>query len=205
MNALGRCSRWTALGPIRRPSNSSCGEQTLLGPVRSPTADLDAITAIVRRLDGLPLAIELAAAQVATLGIADLGEQIEASVATATPLGRLSRRGGEPRHRTLRAAIEWSERLLPEDAKEALAQWTVFAGAVRLGDAQAVLQVAPEVIDELATHSLLSVEIRSGRTYYRMLQTVRSVVGPASAAHRAQASGVLLGRRRAGRGGAADT
>ena len=143
-------------------------------------ADLDAITAIVRRLDGLPLAIELAAAQVATLGIADLGEQIEASVATPTPLGRLSRRGGEPRHRTLRAAIEWSERLLPESAKEALAQWTVFAGAVRLGDAQAVLQVAPEVIDELAAHSLLSVEIRSGRTYYRMLQTVRSVVGPAS-------------------------
>ena len=144
-------------------------------------ADLDAITAIVRQLDGLPLAIELAAAQVATLGIADLGEQIEVSVATPTPLGRLSRRGGEPRHRTLRAAIEWSERLLPESAKGALAQWTVFAGAVRLGDAQAVLQVAPEVIDELAAHSLLSVEIRSGRTYYRMLQTVRSVVGPASA------------------------
>ena len=143
-------------------------------------ADLDAITAIVRQLDGLPLAIELAAAQVATLGIADLGEQIEASVATPTPLGRLSRRGGEPRHRTLRAAIEWSKRLLPESAKGALAQWTVFAGAVRLGDAQAVLQVAPEVIDELAAHSLLSVEIRSGRTYYRMLQTVRSVVGPAS-------------------------
>ena len=143
-------------------------------------ADLDAITAIVRQLDGLPLAIELAAAQVATLGIADLGEQIEASVATPTPLGRLSRRGGEPRHRTLRAAIEWSKRLLPESPKGALAQWTVFAGAVRLGDAQAVLQVAPEVIDELAAHSLLSVEIRSGRTYYRMLQTVRSVVGPAS-------------------------
>jgi predicted ATPase len=143
--------------------------------------DLDAITAIVRQLDGLPLAIELAAAQVATLGIADLGEQIEASVATPTPLGRLSRRGGEPRHRTLRAAIEWSQRLLPESAKEALAQWTVFAGAVRLVDAQAVLQVAPEVFDELATHSLLSAEIRSGRTYYRMLQTVRSVVGLPSA------------------------
>ena len=145
-------------------------------------ADLDAVTAIVRRLDGLPLAIELAAAQVATLGIADLGEQIEASVATPAPLRRLSRRGGEPRHRTLRAAIECSTRLLPESAREALAQWTVFAGAVRLDDAQAVLQVAPEVIDELAAHSLLSIETRSGRTYYRMLQTVRSVVGPASAA-----------------------
>ena len=72
-------------------------------------ADDGTITAIVSRLDGLPLAIELAAAQVATLGIADLGEQIQTSVATPTSLGRLSRRGGEPRHRTLRAAIEWSE------------------------------------------------------------------------------------------------
>ena len=62
-----------------------------------------------------------------------------------------------------------------------MAQWTVFAGAVSLADAQAVLQVGPEVIEELASHSLLSVEIRSGRSYYRMLQTVRSVVGPASA------------------------
>jgi predicted ATPase len=129
-------------------------------------ADDEAITAIVRRLDGLPLAIELAAAQVATLGIADLAEQIAASVGTR--LGGLARRGGEPRHRTLRAAIEWSERLLPDDAKDALAQWTVFAGAVRLTDAQAVLQVAPDVIDRLARRSLLSVEIRSGRTYYRI-------------------------------------
>ena len=134
--------------------------------------DAGAITAIVRRLDGLPLAIELAAAQVATLGIADVGAQLD----------RLSRRGGEPRHRTLRAAIEWSERLLPDHTKEALAQWTVFAGAVSLSDAQAVLQVSRTVISELAGCSLLSIEIRAGRTYYRMLQTVRSVVGPASTA-----------------------
>ena len=143
-------------------------------------ADDGTITEIVRRLDGLPLAIELAAAQVATLGIADLGEQIETSVATPTSLERLSRRGGEPRHRTLRAAIEWSEELLPDEAKSALAQWTVFVGAVGRKDAQAVLQVSPAVIDDLARRSLLSVEIHSGRTYYRMLQTVRSVVGPAS-------------------------
>jgi predicted ATPase/DNA-binding SARP family transcriptional activator len=145
------------------------------------SADDDAdISAIVRQLDGLPLAIELAAAQVTTIGIADLAEQIQTSVGTA--FGSLARRGGEPRHRTLRAAIEWSERLLPDRVKDALAQWTVFAGAVRRSDAQAVLQVAPEVIDELARRSLLSVETRSRRTYYRMLQTVRSVVGPASEA-----------------------
>ena len=144
-------------------------------------ADHAAITAIVRRLDGLPLAIELAAAQIATLGIADLAEQIDTSV-TPTSLGGLARRGGEPRHRTLKAAIEWSERLLPDDARDALAQWTVFAGAVGLKDAQAVLQVGPGVIDELARRSLLSIETRSGRTYYRMLQTVRSVIGPPSEA-----------------------
>ena len=137
-------------------------------------ADSHAISAIVRRLDGLPLAIELAAAQAATLGIADVAEQIDASVE------RLSRRGGEPRHRTLRAAIEWSQRLLPEAAKGALSQWTVFAGAVCLADATAVLRVPAEVIDDLARRSLLSVEFRSGRTYYRMLETVRAIVGPAA-------------------------
>ncbi len=143
-------------------------------------ADSAAISAIVRRLDGLPLAIELAAAQVAALGVADLAEQIEASL--ETQVDGLARRGGEPRHRTLRAAIEWSERLLPDDAREALAQWTVFAGAVRRSDALAVLQVAPSVIDELARRSLLSVEIHSGRTYYAMLQTMRSAVGSPSEA-----------------------
>ena len=52
-------------------------------------------------------------------------------------------------------------------------------------------QVAPDIIDELARRSLLSVEIHSGRTYYGMLKTVRSVVGSASDSHRTQASGVL--------------
>ncbi|WP_160112720.1 BTAD domain-containing putative transcriptional regulator [Mycobacterium sp. 3519A] len=141
-------------------------------------SDSAAVTTIVRRLDGLPLAIELAAAQVAALGIEDLAEQIDSSL--EAQLGGLARRGGEPRHRTLRAAIEWSERLLPHDAREALVDWTVFAGAVRRSDAQAVLQVAPDVIDELARRSLLSVEVRSGRTYYTMLKTVRSAVGPPS-------------------------
>lgn len=153
-------------------------------PGATTGADPEEISWIVRRLDGLPLAIELAAAQVATLGVADIGGQIEASVAmpssTTQSLEHLSRRGGEPRHRTLRAAIEWSERHLPDGARDALAQWTVFAGAVSRNDAQQVLQVPPEVIDELARRSLLSIEIRSGRTYYRMLQTVRSVVGPAT-------------------------
>src|SRR4029078_2336977 len=112
--------------------------------------------------------------------IAYLAEQIDASL--GAQLGGLARRGGEPRHRTLRAAIEWSERLLPHDAREALAQWTVFAGAVRRSDALAVLQVAPDVIDELARRSFLNVNIHAGRPYYGMLQTVRSTVGSASEA-----------------------
>ena len=104
-------------------------------------ADHDSVTSIVRRLDGLPLAIELAAAHVATLGHGGPQRTDRGIGRRSTPLDGLSRRGGEPRHRTLRAAIEWSERLLPDGVKEALAQWTVFAGAVGLSDAQAVLQV----------------------------------------------------------------
>jgi len=174
------------LTPLDCSTSDSAGQRFFrrrsdaVRPGAVSAADEAEVTTIVRRLDGLPLAIELAAAQVATLSIADLAEQIETSVGTA--LGGLARRGGVPRHRTLRAAIEWSERLLPDRVKDALGQWTVFAGAVRRSDAHAVLHVAPEVIDELARRSLLSVEIRSRRTYYRMLQTVRSAVGPPSEA-----------------------
>lgn len=142
--------------------------------------DDELVTRIVQRLDGLPLAIELAAAQVASLGLGEVADQIDTSMAAHPALAQLSRRGGEPRHRTLQAAIEWSERQLSYDAKRTLKQWTVFAGPVSLADGRAVLGVPPETIAELARRSLLSVETRSGRTRYRMLQTVRAVVGDAS-------------------------
>lgn len=151
-----------------------------VSPADVSAADDELVTRIVRRLDGLPLAIELAAAQVASLGVGDVADQIDASMAAQPALAQLSRRGGEPRHRTLQAAIAWSEQRLPYDAQQALRQWTVFAGPVSLADGRAVLGVSPETIAELARRSLLSVETRSGRTRYRMLQTVRAVVGDAS-------------------------
>ncbi|HEY9315428.1 AfsR/SARP family transcriptional regulator [Williamsia sp.] len=151
---------------------ASAARPDALGSDDDPVVDR-----IVRDLDGLPLAIELAAARLATLGVADLADQIEANISGSTDTTPLTRRGGEPRHRTLKAAIDWSRALLPPDAGDALGRWTVFAGSVGADDAAAVLDVSPAIIDLLAQQSLLSTEIRSGRTYYRMLQTVRAVVG----------------------------
>jgi predicted ATPase/DNA-binding SARP family transcriptional activator len=142
-----------------------------------------AVDAVVRRLDGLPLAIEMAAARVATLSPADLATRIEERLDQQQDPLTGSRRRGDPRHRTLRSVIEWSVVLLTELERQALAQWTVFAGAVTAADAVAVLGVEAEVIESLAARSLLTLDPEpdetDGRTRYRMLRTVRAVLGPA--------------------------
>ena len=83
----GRWNRWTVRSPIRPAQQFFRRRADASRPGAVTAADEDTISAIVRRLDGLPLAIELAAAQVATLGIADVGEQMKGgkSVAPVPP------------------------------------------------------------------------------------------------------------------------
>ncbi len=104
-----------------------------------------AVREVVRRLDGLPLAIELAAARTEILGVDELLERLGAQ------LDLLARRDGAvPRHRTMRAAVEWSWDLLDADERVALSECTVFEGGFTLAAAEAVLtrrKGAPIVID----------------------------------------------------------
>jgi predicted ATPase len=104
-----------------------------------------AIREVVRRLDGLPLAIELAAARTEILGVDELLERL------GTQLDLLARRGGAiPRHATMRAAVAWSWELLDADERVALAECTAFEGGFTLAAAEAVLTRrtgAPLVID----------------------------------------------------------
>jgi serine/threonine protein kinase/predicted ATPase len=108
-------------------------------------AEAAAIREIVRRLDGLPLAIELAAARTEILGVDELVERLGAQ------LDLLASRGGAvARHATMRAAVEWSWDLLDEDERAALAECTAFEGGFTLAAAEAVLTKragAPLVID----------------------------------------------------------
>ncbi|KRD45369.1 hypothetical protein ASE38_15545 [Cellulomonas sp. Root930] len=132
-------------------------------------AELDRV---VRELDGLPLALEMAAARAATVGLADLADQLEVDAARLEHPGR----GTAARHRTLASVIAWSSALLDDAERSVLADWPVFAGPVRPADATAVLEAGADVPDRLVRRSLLALDVRDGRTRYRMLHTVRSAV-----------------------------
>jgi predicted ATPase len=96
------------------------------------------VAAICRRLDGMPLAIELAAARVAVLGIEELAMRLDDRFQLLTG----GRRTALPRHRTLRATLDWSFELLPEPERAILRRVAVCAGAFRLTAARAVVAIA---------------------------------------------------------------
>jgi predicted ATPase len=106
---------------------------------------------IVRRLDGVPLAIELAAAWVGVL----TPDRLLARIAERFALLQGGARGAPARHATLRAAIDWSWELLPVPERWALAQCAVFRGGFAAGAAGAVLVTAPDAPEEAAPLALV--------------------------------------------------
>ena len=136
-------------------------------------ANTAALVSITRRLDGLPLALELAAARVRLLP----PEAIEQRLAAAGAVGLATRNRDVPeRQRTLEAAISWSYDLLPESAREAFERLSVFAGGAGPEEIAQLLQVdEDELLDLLATlveQSLLRQEEASGRPRFHMLATI---------------------------------
>jgi predicted ATPase/DNA-binding SARP family transcriptional activator len=136
-------------------------------------ASAGAVLRICRALDGLPLAIELAAARLRSLPLAEVAGRLD------DRFGLLSRgdRTAQPRHQTLRAVVEWSWDLL-DDAEQTLARrLTVFAGAATREAAERVCGLPAAEVDELlaslADKSLLEAVDDDGRRY-RMLDTVRA-------------------------------
>jgi len=136
-----------------------------------------AVAAIAARLDGLPLAIELAAARVKLLAPAAILARLEDS------LGLLvgGRRDVPDRHRALRATIVWSHELLSEPAKALLAVCSVFRGGIDLAVLEAVCREAADlpvpVLDalaELVDHSLVRADpVPGDAPRFAMLETVR--------------------------------
>ena len=105
------------------------------------------IAAICRRLDGIPLAIEMAAARVAALGVEELADRLDDRFHLLTGGWRTAL----PRHQTLRATLDWSYELLTDTEQALLRRLAVFAGAFSLEAAGAVVASAeiasPEVVD----------------------------------------------------------
>lgn len=142
-----------------------------LTPARAP-----AIAQLCIRLDGIPLALELAAARIRSLSV----EQINARLDDRFGLLNSGMRTALPRQQTLRASLDWSYDLLLPTEKALLCRASVFAGGWTVEAAEQVC--VGEGIDEdavlglimsLANKSLVSTEDGNGATRYRLLETVR--------------------------------
>ncbi|QTE30914.1 BTAD domain-containing putative transcriptional regulator [Pengzhenrongella sicca] len=144
---------------------------------REPTAtQLRTVADIVRRLDGIPLAIELAAGRLSTFSLEDLRDRLD----RALDLLGGGAPSGEPRHRTLRATIEWSYDLLAEPERLVFRHLSVFVDGVPLETAERVAaELAPgldsgSVLARLVDASMLTAVFGPDGTRYRMLETLRS-------------------------------
>ena len=134
-----------------------------------------AVVEICRRLDGIPLAIELAASRMASMTASEVRDRLDHRFRLLVG----SRRGLE-RHHTLRHAVAWSYDLLDDTEKTVLERCSVFAGGFDLQSACAVAgfddlddYAVLDLLDALVRKSLLVADRSSGRTRFSMLETIR--------------------------------
>jgi predicted ATPase/DNA-binding SARP family transcriptional activator len=129
------------------------------------------VAEICRRVDGLPLAIELAAARCSLLSPGEIAERLQSALDTPGA----GARDAPARRQTLRATIDWSHTLLAEDERRCFARFAVFAGGATVDAAEAVTGANLDVLDRLVGKSLLMRPARPLRpTRLTMLETVRA-------------------------------
>ena len=135
-----------------------------------------AIANICHRLDGLPLAIELAAARVISLSVEEINTRLDNRFHLLTGGNRTA----HTRHKTMRAAIDWSYELLTEAERKMLYRLSVFRGGWTLKAAEAVVTdedmeewSALDLLTSLTDKSLVVAEPQEGHTRYRLLETIR--------------------------------
>ncbi|OBH56976.1 adenylate/guanylate cyclase domain-containing protein [Mycobacterium sp. E2479] len=161
-------------------------------------AEAAAVVEICRRLDGIPLAIELAASRMATMTAGEVRDRLDQRFRLLVG----SRRGLE-RHHTLRHAVAWSYDLLDDTEKAVLDRCSVFAGGFDLQSVCAVAGLADapddlttlDLLDTLVRKSLLVADRSAGRTRYSMLETIRQFAEQ-KLADRSEASGVRAAHAR---------
>ena len=139
-------------------------------------ANAAAVAAVCVRLDGIPLALELAAARLGSLSVTEISSRLDQRFRLLTGGSRTAL----PRHQTLRALIDWSYDLLNPEEQVVLDRLSVFAGGWTLAAAEAVTARDGteewDVLDRLAAlvgKSLIQADETGGSTRYRLLETVR--------------------------------
>ncbi len=151
--------------------------KALNAAIEPDESNRSAIAAICRRLDGIPLAIEFAAASVATLGFAEVASRLDDRFRFLTR----GRRTALPRHQTLRATLDWGYELLPETERRLLRHLGIFAGGFTVGAAAAVTtgddREDAAVIRDLAALTAKSLVVFDGAVpggRWRLLETIRA-------------------------------
>src|SRR5213080_3791914 len=134
-------------------------------------ANAPAVAQICRRLDGIPLAIELAAARVGVLAPQQIAGRLDDSFKLLISSGRST----VPRHRTLRETIDWSHALLDPAEAALFRRLSVFAGTFSLDAGEAIFPDAGvlDVLSSLGDKSLVVMETVGGEARYRLLETLR--------------------------------
>jgi predicted ATPase/DNA-binding winged helix-turn-helix (wHTH) protein len=140
-------------------------------------ADAPVVADICRKLDGIALAIELAAGRVDVFGLLGVAARLEDRVRLLTH----GRRTALPRHRTLAAALDWSYEALSESEQAVLRRLSVFVGGFALDEAEAIatddLVVASDIVEivaSLAAKSLVNADVATAIAHYRLLDTTRA-------------------------------
>ena len=180
--------------PATGPYRSAAGAGTLTNPAvalfidraravrpdfEPDLAQADAVAALVQHLQGMPLAIELAASHVANLSPTALLRLLQGPAGSSPGLRLLARSGpragGDPRHASMLGVVRWSWQLLSPAARLLLPRLSVVAGSFSLDTAVALAQSAPLdaalALQELVAHSMLRAE--PGRDRYAMFELIR--------------------------------
>jgi predicted ATPase/DNA-binding winged helix-turn-helix (wHTH) protein len=139
-------------------------------------ANAPIVADICRRLDGIPLAIEFAAAQVDFLGVQGIADRLDDQLWFLNK----GRRTAFSRHQTLRTTLDWSYRLLPSAEQSVLARLSVFRGSFTIasaivmgGSSQVSASDVPEALANLVTKSLVTADASSETVHYRLLEITR--------------------------------
>lgn len=147
------------------------------GPITLSDEDAPVVAEICRQLDGIALAVELAAGRVAAFGIRGTLGLLEGQLALAWR----GKRTALPRHQTLNATLDWSYNLLAQPEKTVLQRLAIFMGEFNLAGALAIVDEPEadsassiEIIASLVAKSLVSMRITAGEPRYRLLELVRA-------------------------------
>ena len=139
--------------------------------------DAPVVADICRQLDGIALAIELAAGRVSTLGVKGVATHLKDRFRLLTR----GKRTALPRHQTLEATLDWSYEMLPPRERATLRRLSVFPGNFALEGASAIAADSDitagevlDIVDELVSKSLISADVRGVERAYRLLDTTRA-------------------------------